>query len=820
MNMIVLSNEKTAYQVEKGRAILYARLIKDEHARLHALKALESGDIIGPLKSFSGYEAVLSGGVVKPCEKRETVYTQDDFNAAIQGIAGGLAKEQALVLERQTRHDQYVQSTFTQYKGAVSRAGELDETTIDNEDYLVGAVKAIAKYLGTQVVVPTLDVLETTAAYLETMLRLSRIQSRPVTLKDNWHRRHSGAMLGYLKDGSPVALLPMGLNGYRLYDPKTCTSRRITAEVAQSLSPGAISLLRTFPDEPIGFKQMLQFILGENIYFEIAIILLFSFLASLVAILPPIISKQIFDEIVPGHHIGLLAEVSAVLLTFQIAAIGFTILINLAFSRIKMKVDMSLQSAVWHRLLKQNITFFYRNTTGEMLSRIRGLSALNQTITLPLLQSIPAMLFSFVNIAVLYRYCAAITPTVLWMFAGLFLITYLFDRAIYRTSLALSALQDKAMSLNLQFVSTMDRIQASFAQNAVYGVMAKNGANIRKLQTRVKFLQDALEAFYAFFGFASVAVVYLLIANTQGLALGDFVAYIAAFLTFESVMLSFMRTLNILPGLMASLKKVSPILKSVPDAKGDKAIPKNLDGSFELRHGHFAYDVSARPVLTDLNFRVEKGESLGVVGVSGCGKSTLLKLLLGLYKPSSGQVLLGGYDLATVDLPLLRKQIGVAMQGTDLPTGSLYSALTEDDPALTEEAIWNALEKVDMAEDVRRLADGLNTQLENENSHLSQGQRQRLAVARAIIKPRPYLFLDETTSHLDNIGQAVLMRAVNDLPCTKLIIAQRLATVEKCDKLLIMEDGCIHAFGTYKELINQQHLYSEVFDDNDDDDGE
>jgi ABC-type bacteriocin/lantibiotic exporters, contain an N-terminal double-glycine peptidase domain len=811
----------TSSHITRGRAILYARKQGNEKARLHFLKELETGDVLGPLANYNGYEAYLKplgNAAITPTTDGEPAFTQDAFHAAVDSLIARLEEEKSLIRERQRHQTEMLLETTQKYERAVARAGGLDESRVDNEDALVGAVKAIGKYLGAHIVVPTLDVLETASSYLDTMLRLSGIQGRPVTLKDNWYRRHSGAMLCYLEDGSPMALLPIGISGYRLYDPVSCTSRPLTKELAQSLSPNALSLLRTFPNEKIGFKQLLKFIFGENIYFEIGIILLFSFLASLVAILPPLISKQIFDEIVPGHHAGLLIEVIVVLLAFQLASIGFNVLTNLSFSRIKMKVDMSLQGAVWQRLLKQNISFFHRSTTGEMISRIKGLSTLNQTLSLPLLQSIPAMLFSFVNIAVLYRYCATITPTVLWMFAGLFAVTFLFNRSLYRTGLALSEKKDYALSMNMQFVDSMTRIKTAFAQDAVYRIISKNNADIRSLQTRVNFLQNALEAFYTFFGFASVAVVYLLIAGTPNVDIGDFVAYIAAFLTFEGVMLSFMRTLNILPKLMISLKNVAPILSTVSDAHGDKAIPKHLDGSFEFRHVYFTYDQSAHPVLSDLDLRVEKGQSLGVVGVSGCGKSTLLKLLLGLYTPSSGHVLLGGYDLATVDLPLMRSQIGVAMQGAELPVGSLYSAITENDPSLDEQKVFAALEKVGIAEEVCNMPQGLYTPLENAAATLSHGQRQRLSVARAIVKPRPYLFLDETTSHLDNITQAELMRTVYSLDCTKLIIAQRLATVEKCDKLLIIEEGRVRAFGSYDELINKQHLYTEVFDLDDDED--
>jgi|GEM_PF-1206205 len=825
MSMTLLPLEKNTYLVMKGHAALYARKGSGPSARLHFLKTLDANQFICPLAAYEGYEALLKplgDSGVKPITdfEGEPAFTQAAFTAAVDAHIARMEDEQALISNRRAHQAKILSETTRKYQDAAARAGGLDESHIDNEDALVGAVKAIGKYLGAHILVPTLDVLEASASYLDTMLRLSGLQSRPVTLRDNWYYRHSGAMLCYMKDGSPAALLPLGISGYRLYDPKTRTSRPVTAQIAQTISPQAFSLLRTFPNEKIGFKQLVKFILGENIYSEIGIILLFSFFASLIAILPPVISKQIFDEIVPGHHGGMLLEVIIILLAFQLAAMGFNVLTNLAFSRIKMKVDMSLQAAVWQRLLKQNISFFHRMTTGELISRIKGLSALNQTLTLPLLQSIPAMLFSFMNVLVLYRYCAAVTPTVLWLFALLFAVTYLCNRSLYKNGLALSQMKDHALSLNMQFADSMHRVKTSFAEDSIYRVIAKSNTDIRSLQNRISFLQNALEAFYTFFGFASVAVVYLLIANTKGVAVGDFVAYIAAFLTFEAVMLNFMRTLNLLPGIMISMKKVSPILLTVSDAHGNKSIPKHLDGSFEFRHVYFSYEQSAPPILSDLDFRVEKGESLGVVGVSGCGKSTLLKLLLGLYTPSSGHVLLGGYDLQTVDLPLLRNQIGVAMQGAELPVGTLYSALTENAPSLDEDAVWAALEKAGIAEEVRKMPQGLYTSLENNASSLSYGQRQRLSVARAIIAPKPYLFLDETTSHLDNITQAELMRTVYGLKCTKLIIAQRLATVEKCDKLLIIEDGRVRAFGSYEELILKQHLYTEIFDTDDEEEGD
>lgn len=820
--MVTILGDVPAYHILKGTAILYALDQSDDTQRPIYLKTIETNEVVRGMKpialdgkTYCAALKLLGASRVSVCDVYEdacVVYSAEHFEKDVISFLK-LQANDSLQYERIAQYNQ------TAFEDAQKRFSSVNQDLValrqvdSHQNALVMAFERISKYLGNQVIVPTQDTLETAEAFEETLFRLSDVSSRPVMLTAGWHQKHSGALLAYLKDDTPVALIPMGIQSYRLYNPVTNTEKRVTSELAEQVRLEATSLMREFPDKPMTGKEVLRFILGEHIYAEIAVIILFSLLATLVATLPPIFSQQIFDNIVPNHHIGMLVEIIFILVAFQLAAMGFNILINLSFSRIKMKIDLSMQGAIWRRLLGQSTAFFLRHTPGELINRVSGLSAVNARLTLPLLQSLPTMFFSFVNVYVLYRYCPDITPTLLLLFAGLFVIAFFINREIYRVQTKLFRAQDNSVSLNHQFLAAMPRVQASFAQNSVYSVWSKNRSHERALSSRVSMLKGVLEALYTFFSFASVAVVYLLIAGQSNVDIGTFVAYIATFLTFQSVVISFLRTLNILPDIMPSLKRLSPILQSVPEIVKDKAIPKNLDGTIELRNVSFQYDKQSMPVLHDISFRLKKGESLGIVGKSGCGKSTLLKLLLGMYQPTNGLVFVGAYNLKEVDLFALRHQIGVAMQNADLSTGTLFQAIIENDDSLTETDVWNVLEKVEMADEVRAMPHGLYTLLENAGEDFSFGQRQRLAVARAIIKQRPYLFMDETTSHLDNLAQARVMQAIEEMHTTKVIVAQRLKTVEKCDKLLVLQEGRVVAFGAYAELIHKQHLYDDVFDD-------
>ena len=201
---------------------------------------------------------------------------------------------------------------------------------------------------------------------------------------------------------------------------------------------------------------------------------------------------------------------------------------------------------------------------------------------------------------------------------------------------------------------------------------------------------------------------------------------------------------------------------------------------------------------------------MAIVGKTGCGKSTLMRLLLGFETPVSGAVYYDNRDLQTLDLPALRRNIGVVLQQSRLFAGDIYSNIAISAPWLTMDEAWEAAKLAGMDEDIKKMPMGMYTLIGEGGGALSGGQRQRLMIARAIASKPKILMFDEATSALDNITQRIVSDSLGQLRCTRIVIAHRLSTIRQCDRILVLDGGKIVEDGAYDELITAKGLFAEL----------
>lgn len=224
----------------------------------------------------------------------------------------------------------------------------------------------------------------------------------------------------------------------------------------------------------------------------------------------------------------------------------------------------------------------------------------------------------------------------------------------------------------------------------------------------------------------------------------------------------------------------------------------------------FAYPNNPeKPILNNVTLSAAPGEKIAIVGPSGAGKSTLLSLLLRFYTPQSGSIYLDGIDVEDVDVNDVRARIGLVPQDPMIFTQSLYDNILYGRPTASETEVWQAAEQAYLADVIEDLPDGIHTLLGTKGVRLSGGQKQRVAIARAILRDPAILLLDEATSALDSKSEHVVQKSLNHLMATRttIIIAHRLATVLKADRIIVMDRGQIDAVGTHAELISEDGLY-------------
>jgi ATP-binding cassette subfamily C protein len=233
-----------------------------------------------------------------------------------------------------------------------------------------------------------------------------------------------------------------------------------------------------------------------------------------------------------------------------------------------------------------------------------------------------------------------------------------------------------------------------------------------------------------------------------------------------------------------------------------------LQGRIEVAKLGFQYGEGAQ-ILKDVSFTAHPGEYIALVGPSGSGKSTLLRLLLGFEQATSGTIYYDNLDIVDLDLNALRRQFGVVLQSGQLMPADIFNNIVGSSNLTLEDA-WEAARMVGLDEDIKKMPMGMYTVISDGASTFSGGQRQRIMIARAIVHRPRILFFDEATSALDNNTQAIVTASLDQMKATRIVIAHRLSTVIKADRILVLQDGRIVQDGNYKELIAVPGLFQDL----------
>ncbi|MBE6054550.1 MAG: ABC transporter ATP-binding protein [Clostridium sartagoforme] len=253
---------------------------------------------------------------------------------------------------------------------------------------------------------------------------------------------------------------------------------------------------------------------------------------------------------------------------------------------------------------------------------------------------------------------------------------------------------------------------------------------------------------------------------------------------------------------------VKPIIKNL---KGAKDIGK-IKGIVEFKNVHFAYDEDVE-VLSDVSFKVNKGEKIALVGATGAGKSTIVSLISRFYDPTKGEVLIDGKDIKKVDLESLRSQMGIMLQDTFLFSTSIMENIRYGRLDATDEEVIAAAKAVNAHKFIMALEDGYETEVNERGSRLSLGQRQLVSFARALLSNPRILILDEATSNIDTQTEKLVQEGIEKLLYgrTSFVVAHRLSTIRDCDKIMVINDGRIQEVGSHEELIKLKGSYYELY---------
>ena len=346
--------------------------------------------------------------------------------------------------------------------------------------------------------------------------------------------------------------------------------------------------------------------------------------------------------------------------------------------------------------------------------------------------------------------------------------------------------------------------------------------NIRRDFTyaeRVVALNSPLMQFCLYFNMIFVLFVGArLIITNQGTTID--VGQIAAMLTYGFQILMSLMMISMIYVMLTmsieSMRRISEVLQTEPSLKNpENPVTEIADGSIEFDHVSFKYSAEAeKNTLDDICLRIPSGATVGILGGTGTGKSTLVQLIPRLYDVTEGCVRVGGRDVREYDLESLRDAVAVVLQKNMLFSGTILENLRWGDPDATDQEVAAACRLAQADEFIESFPEGYDTYIEQGGTNVSGGQRQRLCIARALLKKPKILILDDSTSAVDTHTDALIRAGFRSFipETTKIIIAQRVASVEDADLILVLDNGKISAAGTHERLLRESEIYREIYE--------
>jgi ABC-type bacteriocin/lantibiotic exporter with double-glycine peptidase domain len=293
------------------------------------------------------------------------------------------------------------------------------------------------------------------------------------------------------------------------------------------------------------------------------------------------------------------------------------------------------------------------------------------------------------------------------------------------------------------------------------------------------------------------------------LSLGTMFAVTTLAITILGPLTSLVATAQQVQLVGAHLERIADVFETQPEQDVQSVQPApRLKGQIEVRNASFRYHPTAPWAIRQFSIVIEPGQKIGIVGRSGSGKSTLAMLLLGLYPLDEGEILYDGIPLSNLNYRTLRSQFGVVLQNTDLFGGSIRHNIASHDPNLSLPQIRDAARRAAIDDEIVQLPMGYETVIAEGGADMAGGQRQRIAIARALVNEPPIVLLDEATSHLDSMTEGIVDQNLSYLNCTRIVIAHRLSTVRNANLILVLDQGVIVEHGTHERLLALGGLYA------------
>jgi len=656
----------------------------------------------------------------------------------------------------------------------------------------------------------------------EELLRIAKSQGFKAKIKDlplEKCEKYPFPAIFVLKDETFGVILKndFASNKILVFVPEDKNPKEISIEEFYNISTGEIIFLsHKLIDSKIkfGFKWFyLEIIKYKQIIGEV---MLGSFVIQLFGLITPLFTQVILDKVIVHRSMSTLNVLGIAFVTVAIFEFFLNISRNYIFIHTANKIDAKLGAKLFRHLFALPFVYFESRKVGNIVARVRELDQIRDFITNKSVSVIIDLFFSTVFLVVMFVYSRVLTSIVLGivaLIAILFIVVTPELRARLNDKFQMGAQSNSYLVESITGVQTVKSLSIEGTMQKKWedylGQYVRAGFNLSVMNVTAGSLSTLLQKAM------TIAILWIgvILVMKNELTIGQLIAFQMFANQFTSPVMRLVNLWNEFQQVLLGVDRLGDILNNPVEITSDKAITlPRINGSVRAENLSFKYNPSAPLVLEKVNFNIQPGQCVGIVGRSGSGKSTITKLIQRLYFPFEGTIFIDNIDIRQMNPIWLRNHVGVVLQENYLFSGTIRENIAMPKTDAPIELIIQAAQIAGAHQFITEMPEGYDTIVGERGSTLSGGQKQRIAIARALITNPRIIIFDEATSALDYESERVIMQNMELIKKgrTMFVIAHRLSTVRNCDLIIALDKGKIIEMGSHDELIARKGYYYQL----------